>query len=183
MWQLLILLSSLPIAAVVLLRAWFGLRVLKTSGVRQVDADPGRWLQSIGTEAPPVTAATAGQALRQAALDHWRASDPGQVKAWESARRFGFAVPPLAVVIALLGIIATRIQPMLGIAAVCVCVALSVVFNLLHLGAEIRAIAATATRLRETRAFRRSDDEDAVISCATAHAWCEAVPPILRWLR
>jgi hypothetical protein len=183
MWQLLILVSSVPIAALLLLRSWWGLRVLKSVGARTVSAAPQRWLAITGCPASPPTAAAAGRELRQAALDDWRAREPGQVKAWESARRFGMAAPPLAVVIVLLGIIAARIQPMLGIAGVCVLVALAAVFNLLHLGAEIRAIAAVATRVRESRAFHRQDDEEAVISCATAHAWCEAVPPILRWLR
>ena len=61
--------------------------------------------------------------------------------------------------------------------------ALAAVFGLLSLGSELRAIAITAKALRANRAFPRSDDEDATIECAIAHAWLEAVPPVLRLLQ
>jgi hypothetical protein len=60
--------------------------------------------------------------------------------------------------------------------------ALATVFSLLSLGAELRAIASAARALRHSRAFIRSDDEEAVIQSAIAHAWCETVPPVLRML-
>ncbi len=185
-WQLVILVSCLPVALVVLLRLWFGARVLKSKSHLEIQPDSGKWRRAIGsgeeTPATPATAGEAGLALRKAALDEWRRRDAAQAKAWQSARYFGMAVPPLAVVIVILGMVATRVPFKMGAALVCLLLALAVVFNLLHLGAEIRSIARAAASLRKTGAFRRLAEEEAVISCATAHAWNQAVPPILRWL-
>ena len=50
------------------------------------------------------------------------------------------------------------------------------------LPAELAAISRAARKARENSHFPNRDDEDAVIRCATAHAWDLALPPILRWI-
>jgi hypothetical protein len=198
MWRVLLFLSILPIAAALLLRWWFGIRVLKARGGRPCRCDPNRWEQVLGqplklpapvppTGTPasrpePTAAATLsnemiatefGRQLRLAALAQWRQRDPKPAKSRESALRFGLAVPPLSAMVPVFGAIVIFLSA----------TALAAVFGLLSLGSELRAIAITAKALRTTRAFPRSDDEDATIECAIAHAWLEAAPPVLRLLQ
>lgn len=188
MWRLILLLSVLPIAAGLLLRWWFGLRVLAVLGGRPAVCEPSRWGTAIGPPnllpgEPTPTTSQLGKDLRTAALLQWQEREPKLAKAREATRRFGLAVPPLAAMVAAMGVIAAKIPIMAAIAAFLAATALATVFGLLSLGGELRAIAVTAKRLREARAFRRIDEEDATIECAIAHAWCETVPPVLRWLK
>lgn len=183
MWRLLIMISVLPLAAGLVLRWWYGLRVLQVRGRALVRPAGERWLEMAGEGGPEMEASEAGARLRVAALREWLGNEPRAAKAREGARKFGVAVPPLAMVVAAMGVIAGRVPVMVAMAAVLAAVALATVFGLLSLGAELRAVASTAKRVREARVFRRSDDEEAVIECAAAHAWNEAVPPVLRWLK
>jgi hypothetical protein len=183
MWRLLIIVSVVPMAAGLVLRWWFGLRALQARGRLLVRPDGGRWLELAGGGGPELSAGEAGARLRAAALREWMAAEPRSAKAREGARRFGVAVPPLSMVVAAMGVIAGRVPVMVALAGVLAAVALATVFGLLSLGSELRVIAATAKRVRDARMFRRSDDEEAVIECAAAHAWNEAVPPVLRWLK
>ncbi|RYD17340.1 MAG: hypothetical protein EOP88_27105, partial [Verrucomicrobiaceae bacterium] len=73
MWRLLLLLSVLPIAAALIARWWFGLRVLASeTGKRPCRCDPAKWPaapradQPIPADAP---AAEYGRLLRLAALE------------------------------------------------------------------------------------------------------------------
>lgn len=188
MWRIPLFLSILPIAAALLLRWWFGLRVLALRGGVPAVCEASRWDNAIGPpnllpgESAP-TASQLGKDLRAAALLQWSEREPKSAKARESTRRFGLAVPPLAAMVGAMGVIAARVPPMMAIAAFAAATALAAVFGLLSLGAELRAIAITAKQLRGARAFRRADEEDATIECAIAHAWCETVPPVLRWLK
>lgn len=189
MHRYLLLISILPIVAGLLLRWWFGLRVLVARGGLPARCDGPRWNAALGSlpalppAAPPTDSPTTnqlGQELREAALRQWREREPGPAKARESTRRFGLAVPPLAAMVAAMGVIAARMPVIWALAAFAAATALATVFGLLSLGAELRAIAVTAKALRESRAFRRTDDEEAVIECAIAHAWDQTVPPVLR---
>ena len=189
MHRYLLLISILPIVAGLLLRWWFGLRVLVARGAPPARCDGPRWNAALGSlpalpaADPPPDAPTTnqlGRELREIAIRQWREREPRAARARESTRRFGLAVPPLAAMVAAMGVIAARMPVMWALAAFAAATALATVFGLLSLGAELRAIAVTARTLREARAFRRADDEEAVIECAVAHAWDQTVPPVLR---
>jgi hypothetical protein len=208
MWRLLLLLSVLPIVAALLLRWWFGLRVLAAHGRRACRCDPNRWEQAVGmplkltvpspatvaqgTSAEPsaiakpseqATSADFGRQLRLAALAQWKLRDPKTAASRESNRRFGLAVPPLSAMVAVFAAVLAKISVFGAIVIFVLATALAVMFGLLSLGSELRAIAITAKALRGSRAFPRSDDEDATIQCAIAHAWLETVPPVLRLIQ
>lgn len=183
LWKILLFASLLPIAAGLVLRWWFGLRVLMSEGRKPVAADPDRWRSVVGETAAEGTAASMGKALRETAFRQWREQEPKAALARGRTHRFGMAVPPLAIMVAVMGILVGRLPPLAGIAAVVAATALAVAFGLLSLGTELRAIAVAARQLRASRAFRRVDDEVNVIGCAIAHAWSETVPPVLRWLQ
>lgn len=186
MWRLIFLLSILPIVAALVARWYFGLRVLNSEGRRPCAADPIRWEVYLGNN-PPVETKDApaqefGKLLRLRALADWSTRDKKQAASRESAKKFGLAVPPLALIIAVFALLVAKIPFLGAVAILFASTALSAAFGLLTLGTELRAIAVTTRRLRESRAFVRKDDEDAVASCAVAHAWAESIPPILRFL-
>jgi hypothetical protein len=53
---------------------------------------------------------------------------------------------------------------------------------LLTLPPELTAISRRARKLREDKSFPSSEDADAVIRCAIAHAWDASLPPLLRMI-
>jgi hypothetical protein len=186
MWRILFLISVLPIVAAIVARWYFGLRVLAAEGKRPCTVDPIRWKVYLGetpivetTEAP---AAEFGKLLRLSALADWQAREPKRAASRESARKFGLAVPPLALIIAIFALLLAKIPFMGAVAILFTSTALSAIFGLLTLGTELQAIALTTRKLRESRAFVRRDDEDATAAAAVAHAWAESIPPILRIL-
>ena len=186
MWRFIFLISILPIVAAIVARWYFGLRVIAAEGKRPCNADPIRWEVYVGKN-PPVETKDApaqefGKLLRLHALADWKSRDPKRAAARESARKFGLAVPPLALMCAVFAVLVAKIPFLGAVAILFASTALSAAFGLLTLGAELRAIALTTRRLRESRAFVRRDDEDAVAHCAVAHAWSESIPPILRIL-
>jgi hypothetical protein len=202
MWRVLLFLSVLPIAAGLLLRWWFGLRVLAARGRRECRCDPERWEQvltlplkplapsktnpepSASTASPTsLTSAELGRQVRLAALAQWKLREPKLAASRESARRFGLAVPPLSAMVAVFAAILAKIPVFGAIVIFLLATALAVVFGLLSLGSELRAIAITAKSLRTSHLFPRRDDEDAIIECAIAQAWFETVPPVLRLLQ
>lgn len=194
MWRVLLILSILPIAAALLLRWWFGLRVLAASGRLACRCSTDDWEKVLGspfilaasvpaTVPNNFTAAEFGRQLRLAALTQWKQREPKLAASRESTRRFGLAVPPLSAMVAVFAAILAKIPALGAIIIFLLATALAVVFALLSLGSELRAIAITAKRLRASRLFPRSDDEDAIIECAIAHAWFETVPPVLRLLQ
>lgn len=184
MWRLLFLISIIPIVAAIIARWYFGVRVLANVGRRPCTVDPIRWQVYLGkspvVETSEAPAMEYGKLLRLASLAAWKARDPKRAASRENARKFGLAVPPLAIVIAVFALLVAKIPVMGAFAILFASTALSAALGLLTLGAELREIAATTRRLREARAFIRRDDEDAVASSAAAHAWAESIPPILR---
>jgi hypothetical protein len=208
MWRVLLILSILPLAAALLLRWWFGMRVLAARGGRACRCEAARWEQVLGRplalpapepapetraatpepaatprRAAEISAAEFGRQLRLVALAQWRVREPKQAASRESARRFGLAVPPLSAMVAVFAALLAKIPVFGAIVIFLVATALATVFGLFSLGSELRAIAITAKTLRASRAFPRSDDEDAAIECAIAHAWLDTVPPVLRLLQ
>lgn len=187
MWRLLFLFSIIPIAAALVLRWWFGLRVLLTDGARPCRCDLNTWMPSADDKAvihrAEESAAEFGRQLRLKALVEWWERDPKAAVARENSKRFGMAVPPLSGIVAVLAVVVAKIPPMGAISVVLAAMALACVFGLLSLAPELLAITQAAKKLREAKSFPRRDDEDAVIRCAVAHAWKETLPPILAKLQ
>ena len=187
MWRLLMIFSILPIGAALLLRWWFGTRVLTALGGRPCRCDQARWDHALGDSPlmPASQDAPAGEygyRLRLAALAQWQRDDRKRAAAREASRRFGWAVPPFSAMVAVFALILAKIPPQGAITIFIAATALATAFGLLTLGEELRAISRAARALREARAFIRSDDEDAVIQAAVARAWCEALPRVLQML-
>jgi hypothetical protein len=186
MWRLLFLISVLPIVAAIAARWYFGIRVLNSQGKRPCTVDPIRWKVYLGEnpvlETSDAPATELGKVLRLTALADWKSREPKRAASRESARKFGLAVPPLALIIAVFALVLAKIPFMGAVAILFTSTALSAIMGLLTLGTELQAIALTTRRLRESRAFVRRDDEDATAAAAVAHAWAESIPPILRIL-
>ena len=184
--RFILILSFLPILLALAARWWFGQRVLVREGGRSCRVDLGRWKPhaeaAAAVEREEGSAHDFGWRLRRSALAEWRERDPRAASRRESARRFGMAVPPLSVVVSAFAVLVGKLTVMGAFAMIFAATAFAAFYGMLALGRELSAIAASAGELRATRAFRRSDDESAVIRCATAHAWNEALPPVLRWL-
>ena len=187
MLRLLLFFSLLSLALALIARWWFGTRVLDSYGKRMCRCDLKLWTPAPGDEASvhrtDASAAEFGNQLRQKALHEWRQSDPKSANSREQSRRFGIAVPPLGGVVAVLAVIAGKI-PVLGAFAIFIAaVALSAVLGILALPPELTAIARTSKRIRDQRAFPSSEDSEAIVRCASAHAWEQALPPVLRMLK
>ena len=187
MWRLLFLFSVLPIAAALIARWWFGMRVLANDGVRPCRCDLATWMPLPDDKAvihrAEESAAEFGRQLRLKALAEWRERDPKAAALREGSRRFGMAVPPLSGVVAVLAVIVARIQIMGGISMLLAATALAAVLGILSMAPELAAITRAARKLREAKSFPRREDEDAIIRCAVAHAWKETLPPILGLLQ
>jgi hypothetical protein len=69
-----------------------------------------------------------------------------------------------------------------ALAIVALACAVAAALGLLSLPAELQAITRSAKKHRLQKCFPSGSDQEAVIRCANAHAWDEAVPPALRWL-
>lgn len=187
MYRLILIASVFPIIVVMIARWWFAMRVLGSVGRRGCHCDLKSWLPDPDDKAvvhrSGESASEFGRELRRKALKTWRGNDPKAAVARDKARRFGTAVPPLSALVAAFALLVGKL-PVMGVFAVLfAATALAAVMSLLTLPAELRAISREATRVRGEGSFPNSDDEDAVISCAIAHAWDATPPPILRWLQ
>lgn len=187
MFKLLIIISAFPILAAFLLRWWFGTRVISSTGKHQCTCNLAKWEKSFGKKhLPPSADADArihAEYLHNAALADWKIREPKAAATREAVRRFGMAVPPLTAMVAILGMLVGRIPFGIVIAVFLLAIALAATFAYLGLAPELRAVAITARRLRDTRIYARRDDEDAVIQAATALAWKQAAPPIFNLIQ
>ncbi len=187
MFRILILLAALPIIAAFVARWWFGMRILSTAGRRQCSCDLSRWEKSFGKDNLPPSkngdARIYAALLRKAALADWSTRDSKAAAAREGSRRFGMAVPPLSLMIAILAIIVGKILVTGAIAIFLLAIAFSVIISYLSISPELNAILVTARRLRDTGAFHRRDDEDAVIKAASALVWKEGAPPVFNLIQ
>lgn len=184
--RIVFLISVLALVAAVFAQRWFGRRVHVNHRSRQCKADVGRWRELFGEASVvpegEVSAVDLGKALRTAALESWRNEDPGSCKGRDASRRFGVAVPPLTILVVVFAVVMVRIQMFPALAIILAATALACGFGLLSIGSELRAVARAARKVRERRVFTRSDDEDAVIDCAAAEVWVQALPPIMRFI-
>ncbi len=183
MWRFLLLFSILPIAAALIARWFFGLRVLAEVGNRTCRCDLGKWMP-LATDSAVVhraeeSAAEFGRQLRLKALAEWHEREPQAALAREKSRRFGMAVPPLSGIIAIFAILVAKIPVIGGISVLLAATALATIFGVLSLAPELATLVQAARKIRENQSFPRRDDADAVIRCAVAHAWKETLPPIL----
>lgn len=185
MYRVLLILSILPIAAALVARWWFSLRILVVEGKRPCVADLRNWLPPPGDEAlihrAEGTASEFGKQLRAKALAEWRETDPKAAGSRENSRRFGLAVPPLSVMVAVFAVLVGRLPVLGGCAVFLAATAVAALLGLLTLPPELAAITRAARKAREDRAFPHGDDEAAVIRSAKAHAWDQSLPPMLRW--
>lgn len=187
MFRLLILLAALPVVAAFLARWWFGMRILASAGRRQCSCNLDRWEKTFGSASlPPSEKGDAGifaAKLRESALADWKTRNPKAAASREGARRFGMAVPPLSLMIAILAIIVGKIPIAGAIAIFLLAIAFSVIISYLSIAPELNAILLTSRRLRDSGVFRRRDDEDAVIEAARALVWKEAAPPVFNLIQ
>lgn len=187
MWRLLLLFSIIPIAAALIARWFFGLRVLAAEGPRLCRCDLATWMPSPDDQSVvhrnEDSAQEFGRQLRLKALAEWKETDPKAAKSRENTRRFGMAVPPFSGIVALMAVLVAKIPVMGGLSVLLAATALSAVTGILSLPQELSAIAKATKKLRASKNFPHSDDESAVSRCAVAHAWKEALPPILNLLQ
>lgn len=186
MFRLLLFLSLFPIALALAARWWFGLRVLISIGKQSCRCNLERWFPSPGDESivhrAENTSEEFGRELRTKALAEWAERDPKAAASREGTRRFGMAVPPLTGIIVVFAVIVGKVPIIGAFAILLTATALSAALGLLTLPPELSAISKTARRIREDRSFPAGDDGEAVARCAVAHAWEQALPPILRWI-
>ncbi len=187
MFRLLTLLAALPIIAAFIARWWFGMRILAGKGKHQCRCDLDKWNKTFGSENLPVAneadARVYADLLRKAALADWKTSEPKAAASREGTRRFGMAVPPLAAMIAILGLIVGRIPFGGALAIFLLAIAFAVIVSYLSIAPELKAILTAARRLRNTGVFYRRDDEDAVIEAATALVWKESAPQVFNLIQ
>jgi len=187
MFRLLILLAIVPIIAAFVARWWLGMRILAATGKRQCRCDLEKWHEAFGAENLPVSneadAKVYAELLRKSALEDWKTREPKAAASREGARRFGMAVPPLSLMIAVLAIIVGKIPITGAIAIFLLAIAFSVFISYLSIAPELKAVLTTARRLRDTGVFYRRDDEDAVIQVTTALVWKEAAPPVFNLIQ
>ncbi|HEX5789725.1 MAG TPA: hypothetical protein VFY13_01170 [Luteolibacter sp.] len=186
MYRPLLLISLLIAIASILVRWWFGMRFLQEQGTRSCRCDLEAWLPAAGDPAKErsetATAWDFGDQLRRKALAQWSKDDPNSYRAREGSRRFGLAVPPLSLLVALFAMVVGKI-PLVGAAAIfCVATAIACALGLMSLPAELAAVSRHAAKTRKARCFPNRDDEDAVIECALAHCWNRSLPPVLNWV-
>ena len=183
MWRLILILSVVPIVAAMVARWWFGTKVLFEKGGRPCRYDPSRWNPSSdevpGNPASEESAFELGRLLRVRALEEWNQTDPKGAKSRASSKRFGMAVPPISGIVGVMALLVAKVPLIGALSATLAAIAVSTALGVLSLPPELAAINRSARKLREARGFPRSDDEDAVIRCALAHAWKDTLPPIL----
>jgi hypothetical protein len=186
-FRLLILIAALPIVAAFVARWWFGMRILSSEGRRQCSCDLALWEKTFGAEnLPPSKSGDAriyAALLRKSALADWSTRDSKAAASREGARRFGMAVPPLSLMVAVLAIFVGKIPITGAIAIFLLAIAFAVIISYLSIAPELNAILKASRRLRESGIFHRRDDEDAVIDAANALVWKEAAPPVFNLIQ
>lgn len=177
----------MPIIAAFVMRWWLGMRVLSSAGRRQCLCNLTQWEEVFGADnLPPSKSGDAvifAESLRKNALADWKTREPKAAASREAVRRFGMAVPPLALMIVILGIIVGRVPAIWAIPVFLLAIAFAVIVYILSIAPELNAMLVASRRLRASGVFRRRDDEDAVIAITTALAWKESVPPVFNLIQ
>lgn len=163
------------------------MKVIANEGKRQCRCDLDKWAKAFGSENLPLAkeadARVYAELLRKSALAEWQVRDSKAAASRAGARKFGMAVPPLSIMIAVLAVVVGKIPIAGAIAIFLVAIAFSVVISYLSIAPELKAMIITSRRLRDMHIFPRRDDEDAVIETASALAWKEAAPPVFNLIQ
>ncbi len=163
------------------------MKVLAETGKRQCRCDLEKWVKAFGPENLPLAkeadARVYAELLRKTSLADWRTRDPKAAASRESARRFGMAVPPLALMVAILAVFVAKIGVTMAIAIFLLAIAFAAVISYLGIAPELNAMLTTSRRLRDLHIFPRSDDEEAVIAATSALVWKEAAPPVFNLIQ
>ncbi|WP_411827229.1 hypothetical protein [Luteolibacter sp. AS25] len=187
MIRLLTILAIIPIIAAFVVRWWFGMRLLSGKGRHQCRCDLAKWEKTFGPQnIPPSSNGDAliyATLLRKSSLLDWKTRDPRASASREGARRFGMAVPPLALMVALLAVIVGRLPIIYLLPVFLLAIASAVIISYLSIAPELKAILINSRRLRDSHTFPRREDEEAVIEVANALAWKEAAPPVFNLLQ
>lgn len=186
--KLILIASLLVLLACLAVHAWCATRVLTVWAVRSCRCRLDSWkpphldgsASVVSNEAPALWFARQLHAL---ALDEWQQSDPAAWRVRKSRLRFTAVVPVLALMVALMASLAARISWWHSLTAVLAMTALVTAFSFLSMPGELAALNRTIRRVRQQRAFPNPDDEAAVIRCARALAWDEALPMFWKLLR
>jgi hypothetical protein len=180
--RLLIFIAVLPILITLVMRWWFGIRIIKSSESTTCRCDLENWKQTFGDIHLPASehsgVVAIAEQFRNAALADWKIRDRKTALSREGTRRFGMAVPPLSAMVVILAVIVGRVTPYYAIAIFLLATAFSAVISYLSIATEINALLDASRKLRNSGIFHRRDDEDAVIQAAVAISWREAAPPI-----
>jgi hypothetical protein len=186
MLRIVFIISLLPVLAAMFAAWWYGARVLAMWGGTRCRMDAGRWQRIFGEDAvapgDDVSAAVLAREIHRRGVVQWKRDDPRAAAARAGAKRFGMAVPPLAVMVLALGVLAGRVPVFGALAGVVAAVALAAAFLILSVGAELSMVLVLVRKLQDQRLFVRSDDERAVAECLTAWVWEDSLPPVLRLL-
>jgi hypothetical protein len=186
MFRLILFFSLLPLAIALAARWWFGVRVLASDGTHACRCDLDRWLPAPGdatiVHRAEESASEFGRQLRLKALAEWHEQQPKAAASREKSRRFGTAVPPLSGIVTIFAVLVGKIPVFGAIVILLGATALAALLGLAALPPELSAITRSARKIREARHFPNSEEEEAVIRCAIAHAWEASLPPILRWI-
>jgi hypothetical protein len=187
MWRLLILISVLPIVVSLLARWWFGLRVLANHSTQVCRCDLEKWNPLTsgekGLQRAEASAAEFGRQVRLASLTEWRTTTPAAAISREKSKRFGMAVPPLSGLIAVLAVFAAKVPIIGALAIFLAATATATALGVITIAPELLAVTRYTMKLRGNQAFPNNDEQEAVMRCAIAHVWKEAVPPILALLQ
>lgn len=185
--RLLLIISVLALVVAFIARWWFGLRVLAAEGERICRCDLNTWLPAPGDHAKvhraEGTAAEFGEQLRNKALVDWASEMPKAARSRENNRRFGLAVPPLSIVIAVFALIGAKVPWIGAIVIIFAATAVAGILAMTSITPELQAITRAAKKARDARAFPQRDDESVIVRCAYAHAWRKAFPPLFRLIQ
>jgi len=163
MHRLLLVASLIVIAAALAARWWFVLRILA-----QADDEAGN------DTTPP---SRRGAELHHAALAQWQCDDAKDAALRNAQLRFGMAVPPLSLLVAIFAAAVGRVPLALALTIPLAATALSVLVGFSGLPRELMAL----SRHISGRTGIRADDPG--IRCALAHARDRVFPTVLRWLQ
>lgn len=182
--SLLLFISLVSLACVLGIRWWQVVRVLETKGSLKCRCDLSVWTPAPGDSSTlhraDGVAGDFGMALRAKALSKWHDEQPKLAGARESVRRFGVAVPPLTLLILIFAVLVGKTPVLMAISVWIAVVVLTTAYSYLGLAPELAAIGREVVKAKKTNSFPVGQDLDSIASCAVAHAWNQAVPPLLR---
>lgn len=179
LWRLLFLVSALALAAGLAARGWFGGGVKLRLGKRTCATFRNAWQARFGAE-PETTAWECGEQIRHAALTEWKQRDATAWQRRAAMMRFGQIIPPLSIVIGVLGALVGRVPVFGALALVLTTTAVATVFSLSSISTELAAVERLLGEVRAQGLFASDEDFELASACARAAVWDHMLPAILR---